>query len=476
MSLVLYLLALLAIAAMAPGATVYWDAFGYVLQAVNGDVGGLGLGRPVFVLALHAIARGWLNAGGSPWQLEMVLRIACALAASAAAPLTAHLAQACGLSRRTAWMSGLAVAMSPAMAHASGQVLADGPGVSLVVLACVLGVRAAAGTGSGLAAGLVLGLAVGVREQTVVTLITLLGLAYVAPRQARWRIAGAMLAGCVAAMAVPLAFVLFTQPAYGATVRAWLANMHRDRLAKTYGWRDLSMYVAWLLSLGPIVVVAGAAAIALAVGRRRWRTPLLAAVVVPALLQVVWMATFRGIAYSPRFLLVALPGAFAIPASMLAGAWADRSRRRWQWAVAAWTVPLLVAAPLAHARTAALVATLQEWPARLESLPDPAVVVTGQPCPAVPLVRRIVGLERAGAALPDWQAVCPGWAWPSDLPQRLDSAMAEDRLVAADLREASWTGPEQRAALDELSRYVRLRPQAEASGRLIVWRDARAAR
>jgi hypothetical protein len=280
-----------------------------------------------------------------------------------------------------------------------------------------------------------------------------------------------MLAGCVVMIAAPLAFVLLTQPSYAGTVQAWLANMHRDRLAKTYGWRDLSMYLAWLLSLGPIVVIAGAAAIALAAGRRRWRTPLLAAIVVPALVQVVWMATFRGIAYSPRFLLVALPGAFAIPASIFAGAWADGSRRRWQWAVAAWAMPLLVAAPLAHLRSAALVHTLQEWPARLASLPGPAVVVTGQPCPAVPLVGRIAGLERASAAPPDWQALCPGWAWPSNLQQRLDDAMAEGRVVAADLRDASWTGPEQRAALDELSRYVRLRPQAEASGRLIVWRD-----
>ena len=85
------------------------------------------------------------------------------------------------------------------------------------------------------------------------------------------------------------------------------------------------------------------------------------------------MATFRGIAYSPRFLIVALPGAFAIPASMLVAEWAGESRTRWRWAIVGWVLPLLVAAPVAQARSAALVAILREWPARLASLRAPAL-------------------------------------------------------------------------------------------------------
>jgi hypothetical protein len=473
MFLALYFVALAAICLMAPGATVYWDAFGYVLQAITGDVGGLGLGRPVFVLTMHGIARAWLGAGGSPWQLELVLRVACAMAASAAAPLTARLTLDSGGSPRAAWMAGLAVALSPAMAHASGQVLTDGPGVSLLILACVLGGRATLGPrgsiASGLASGAALGLAVGVREQTIVNVLTLLWFAWLAPIGVRWRVACAMAVGCVAAVALPLAFVIFTEPSYVGTVRAWLANMSRDRVAKTYGWGDLLVYLAWLLSLGPVVVIAGATAIAVAIRRRQWRWPMLAAIAVPAMLQVAWMATFRGITYSPRFLIVALPGAFAIPAAILVTEWAGGSRTRRRWVIAGWILPVMVAAPVAHARSAALVATLREWPARLASLPATAVIVTGQPCPAIPLVRTLVGVGASSA--PGWQPVCPGWAWPPDLTGRLDRAIAESRLVAADLRDASWTGEEQRAARDELARYVAAHPAAESSGQMIVWRD-----
>jgi hypothetical protein len=55
---------------------------------------------------------------------------------------------------------------------------------------------------------------------------------------------------------------------------------------------------------------------------------------------------------------------------------------------------------------------------------------------------------------------------------RIDRAIEEGRPVAADLRRASWTGPEQDRARDELDRYVRDHDAAEVSGRLIVWRTS----
>ncbi|MEO8481129.1 MAG: phospholipid carrier-dependent glycosyltransferase [Acidobacteriota bacterium] len=490
--LALYLLALSSVVVMAPGATVYWDAFGYVLQAINGDVGGLGLGRPVFAMATHALARAWLALGGSPWNVEILLRVACAIAASAAAPLTMRLALDCGASRRAAWMAGLAVAVSPAAAHASGQVLTDGPGAALLVLACVCGVRATVttrrSTALGLGAGVVLGLAVGVREQTLLNAVTLAWFVWLAPRPERWRLGLAMAAGFVAALTLPLVFVLLTQPAYVATVRAWIVNMTRDRMVKTYGWRDLAVYLAWLLSLGPVVVIAGGLGIAATIRSRRWRWPLLTAMAAPALLQVAWLATFRGVGYSPRLLIGALPVAFAIPAAVAVTEWAGNSVGRWRMALAGWILPLLLAAPVAHFQSAELTATLRDWPSRLRALPADAVVVTGQPCPAIPLVRAIVTLD-SGAALLDgpalspsnlrtletprsaWEPVCPGWAWPSNLEERLNRALGERHVVAADLRGSSWTGAEQRAARDELERYVRAHPIAEISGQLIVWRD-----
>jgi hypothetical protein len=245
--------------------------------------------------------------------------------------------------------------------------------------------------------------------------------------------------------------------------------MSRDRIAKTYGWRDALIYLSWLLSLGPVVVVAGTSAIVLAVRGRGWLSPPLAAVAAPAVLQVLWMATFRGIAYSPRFLIAALPGAFAIPASVLVARWAGGSPARWPWAIVAWALPMALAVPITHARSAALVSTMREWPTRLVALRSPAIVVTGQPCPAIPLVRAIVGL--GAPSPPDWQPVCPGWAWPSNLSATLDRAVGEGRIVAADLRDASWTGDEQRAARDELGRYVAAHAAAESSGQMVVWRS-----
>jgi hypothetical protein len=388
------------------------------------------------------------------------------------------------------------------MAHVSGQVLTDGPAVTLLVLACLLGVRAvsdpgrdaappnargSAGAPSALVtrvpwafgAGVAIGLAAGVREQAIVNGLTFAALPLLAPRGLRWRVAAAIAAGACLALLLPLIHVWITQPAYAATVRAWVANMGRDRTVRTYGLADAGTLAVWLLSLGPIVVAAGAAAI---VRGRTWWTPrpLLIAIVVPALIQMAWLATLRGVGYSPRFLLGALPLAFAIPGSLLAAAWAGESSARWRGLVAAWVLPVVVVAPVVHARSAALTGILRAWPARLQALPAGALVITGQPCPAVPLVASIVRVEARGTAVrpPDdeasrWEAVCPGWAWPDDLNGVVDRALASGHLVAADLRPAAWTGPEQQAALAVLSGVVDAHAAAARAGRLVVWRADR---
>ena len=125
----LYLAAPAAALTLASSTSLYWDSFGYLAQALNGQVGGLGLGRPVFVLVSHALARTWLAAGGSVWSVETVVRAGWTVLACTAAPLTRRLARHCGLSSGAAILAGLAVACSPAMAHATTQVLTDAPAV-----------------------------------------------------------------------------------------------------------------------------------------------------------------------------------------------------------------------------------------------------------------------------------------------------------------------------------------------------------
>jgi hypothetical protein len=61
----LYVSAVLAAVALGSRGPLYWDSFGYVGQALSGQVGGLALGRPLFVLGSHGLALGLQAAGGS---------------------------------------------------------------------------------------------------------------------------------------------------------------------------------------------------------------------------------------------------------------------------------------------------------------------------------------------------------------------------------------------------------------------------
>ena len=175
-----------------PRGPVYWDSFGYVTQAIQGRVGGLALGRPLFIWVSHEVARGYLAAGGSVWSLEAVLRTFWLLVAASAAPSTFALARALGLPRRVALLAALVVAGSPAMAHTSAAVLTDAPAVAMSTLATMLGVQAArdGSVRDAAAAGATLGIAVGLREQSVVVGVTLALLAWSAPAHApgfAWR-------------------------------------------------------------------------------------------------------------------------------------------------------------------------------------------------------------------------------------------------------------------------------------------------
>jgi hypothetical protein len=193
-----------------------------------------------------------------------------------------------------------------------------------------------------------------------------------------------------------------------------------------------------------------------------------AAITVPSLLQVGWLLTFRGMSYSPRFLLTSFVGAFALPAAFALDRWLRTSRVRTAMAAMALLLPLAAAVPLVRARSAALEATLVDWPVRLERLDGPAVIVSGLPCAAVPYVRQVLEREpgRDGRDLP-WTPVCPGWAWPPDLPRTLDGALLAGESVVLDLRPASWVGAEQLAARRQVAEYAATRAARRG---LIVWR------
>jgi hypothetical protein len=237
----------------------------------------------------------------------------------------------------------------------------------------------------------------------------------------------------------------------------------------TFGWRDAPLFALWIAALGPVVAYAAVSAW----GRRgpMWRAGgALFAVAAPALVQLGLAPLFRGISYSPRFLLAVLPGAVAIPGAWAIDRWIGGSRLRFAAATVAIAFPLVVAAPVLRARSAPLLATLHALPAMLARVPSTAVIVTGQPCPAIDLQRAILAHDSPSGAVPDWQVVCPGWAWPPDLPARLDAAGRDRRALVLDLRPTSWIGPEQRSALDEVQSYLQAAASRRDAPDLIVWR------
>ena len=467
----LFLAALVAALLVAPRAPLYWDTFGYVTQAFTGDVGGLGLGRPIFTFANQLITRIWLAAGASPWLVEPVLRGWWTMVSCLTAPLTWRLALAVGCTHRAAFLAGAAVAFSPAFAHAGGAVLTDGAAATLFVAACVAALQTSAA--GPVASGVLAGLAVGTREQSVLNAAVFALLAFSLPTQRRVRFALLFAAAFLAAVLAPLAVVLLTQPGYLATVGTWLDGMRHDRALKSFGWSDVAIFSGWVLSFGPAVVVA--AVIALVTRHRILLRPGTGwfALVVPSLGQLLMTGMFLGIGYSPRFLMTPFPVAIALPGAIVLDAWIGRSRARVGVVAAALTVPILIAAPILRERSAGREAIVREWPARISNLPSRTVIVTGQPCPAVPLVRAVIAHDPARtASVPDWQTVCPGWAWPKDLPATLDRLSNEGRLLAIDLRPGVWIGEEQQHARAEVERYLERRgvTAARSDPGILVWR------
>jgi hypothetical protein len=470
----LYLMALGAALALGSRGPVYWDSAGYVAQAITGRVGGLALGRPLFVLVSHAVSSAYLSAHGSAWNLEPVLRHAWMLVSAIAAPASWDLARRCGVGDRASILAGLAVAFSPAFAHTSGVVLTDAPALAVSTLSLVAGARS---VGIGVrereapslrfasVAGACAGISFGLREQSLVVLAPMALMIPLAPRPMRARVAAITLLTFLAVSMTPLAYLARTQPAWWPSVRAWIGSMHREDASHQFGALDVGAYFAWLLSLGPATLVA-----AILGWTRRARTiasfpSVSLAVCVPSLVQLALLSRYPDIAFSPRYLLPALPGALAIPAAVAVEPILESRRHAAAVAVAMLLIPALVAAPFVHSLAAPVVKVLDETPAALMRSGPRLLVVTGEPCTSVLLAQTIVRRER-GPSQADWETICPGWGWPQDLTARLDAARADRRTVVIDLRDAAWIGDGQRARRAEAVGWLAVRHSSDA----IVWR------
>lgn len=465
----LYALALGATAVMAPRAPVYWDSFGYVGQAITGRVGGLALGRPLFVYLSHAAATLLRALGVSPWSLTAWLTAAWALVSALAAPLTWEVARACGIDRRGALFAGAVVALSPALAHTAGTVLTDVPSLAVTLAGFAVALRGASSerpARAALLSGALIGIAAGMREQAGAQgLVTLLAFR-LAPRRAWPGCALAMAAGFALGFAPPVLWAATHQQGYRMMIDTWLRGMSQERAQHPYTLRDFGAFVAWLAALGPLATPVALGAWARSPRRfAGWTSPAMA-VCLPSLAQLALLGGYQDISYSPRYLLSALPGAVALPAGVALGAWAV-TRARVAWALLGLALPLVIAAPLLRARESALTAVIDSLPARLAALPTDALVVTGQACPAVELVRKMSEADPARVGPPPaWQRICPGWGWPADLEARLDAALARGQTVVIDLRPGAWLGPRQQGVRAQVARWHASRTHPA----LVTWR------
>lgn len=473
----LWLLAFVAIRWVAPSGPLYWDSFGYTAQAVTGQVGGLGLGRPLFVLVSHGVASALLKLGASLEHVEPVLRALWSGISALSAPLVALAATKLDFSSTERRFAALAVALSPAMAHASGQVLTDGPAVALIVASTTAALFAKDGEGAReaglwLASGALLGAAVVFREPSLAHAFTLYALVALGPKGARSRSWVTATAGLLLVSGLSLAWAA-RQPGWGDTVRAWVSAMRRERAAHPYSLRDLGLYVAWLFALGPLVTLA---AIATWVRARREifaRSKAFAVVALGSLAPLALLAIYQDISFSPRYLLGAMPFAVAVVAAPTLARWA-RTQNRVRLVMALLVTTAIVSGWGLSRREKPLRAAIDTVEARLRSEPPTTrgemVIVTGQLCPAVQLAARFerVRAERERRAPVRWITVCPGWDWPSNIGQTLEAHVRRQTPVIVDLRDESWVGERQREARASVAAWAST-ATATGAGLVRVW-------
>lgn len=466
-----WLLALAAIRWVAPSGPLYWDSFGYTAQAVTAQVGGLGLGRPLFILLSHGVAKLALGLGASLDSIEPILRAVWGMVAALAAPLALLVAEALGLSRSAQRWTALCVALSPAMAHASGQVLTDGPAVSALLGSTWCALRAKDGEGPReavlwLCAGALFGAAVVFREPAVAHAVVLYALISLGPKGARSRSVVIATGAMILVGGLSLVWAA-RQPGWADTVRNWALAMRRERADHPYSLRDFAMYLAWIVALGPVALLAAIAGWASMRAHVRAHGRALLYVAAGSLAQLLALGAYQDIAFSPRYLLGAMPGAVALVAALSLDRWA-RTRARATGLVALMVLTVLVAGTALRSRERPLRAAIDTVSARLRSERGDRVIVTGQACPAVQMEQRFerVRAERDHRAAESIETVCPGWGWPANLQVVLDGHVSRGRVVIADLRDGVWVGERQLRARAELEAWTR----TQSSDRVRVWR------
>ena len=415
----LWVLAFAASAVIGSHGILYWDAGDYVTQALTGQLSGLLLGRPLFLW----ISRAVLAAGVDPVYAEPVLRWFWCGAGSLAAPALMVLARVLGLARGAAFTAGAALALSPSFSHTSHQVLTDSPALALSIAGLAVAAGGAATYPRAIAAGALVAAAVAMRETAALQLVgvvLLLG----------WR--GWASVGAFAAI---LGAILMAAPP--PALIAWFGDMSRSAGTHPWRWRDLAISVGWLMTAGPIPVLAG-----LEMLRRRLVSDRVLLVALPSAIATVLLFFYQDGSFSPRYMLATAPPAFFLAAAP----WlASRPRLTALALIVPFIVAMLFVQPVN--RVAERGATLT---ARVALLPVRALVVPGHFCPQARLAATIHRRD-------DLEFVCPGWGWPTDVGAVLDQAIASGQPVAVDPSPNVWMGGRETIPSQEIQNWLRNR-------------------
>ena len=421
----LWLAAFVTAAVVGTHGIAYWDAGDYVRLAITGGESGLLLGRPLFLLASRTV----LALGVDPAHAEVVLRWFWTVVGTSAAPLLALLAARLGADRRSSFVAGLFLALSPSFAHTSHQVLTDAPALALSIAAlCVAAERQA------IAAGLMIAAAIATRETAVIHAVAI---ALLCGRRA-W------VALLTAGAALGFIVVLFRPPSMGT----WIGAMSSSAAANPLSLRDIGLALVWVLAAGPAPVIGGILALAWGGLARAVRV-----VAWPAAIASIALLFYPDGSFSPRYVLATIPLAFFIPAA----AWFKDHTRVLAIALAVPIVVAMFAAREAN-RVAAYGATLSS---RISALPQNALVVPGHFCPQARLAATVHGRQ-------DLTFVCPGWEWPVDVASLLDRAAAGGAPIAVDASPDAWIGARELPLRDRVCAWLNRRAFRELAGFSVI--------
>ena len=428
----------------------HWDSYDYMKYILTGQRTSLMLGRPYFILYNYGLVSIGSFVGLKAAHAYLLVKFAVVLL-SAVASGAIYLVFRELVSRRPALIGAILSTASPVFAVYSGMVMTEIPMLAFTYLGLwlyLIGLRRA-GWSALLVGSACIGFAIGVREQAVFATPFLL-LFPLIRRNASWRaIILSWIVGAAICCAGPL-YLLVTDPGYWPTIKKWLWFMGAEKKRHPIDWTNIVIWAKWVVANQPLgAFLFGFGLVHLI--RERRQLPLALGFVALQLGLIASLAGYQDLLYSPRYLMIAIPGV-ALAAALPIDRWLERSAR-----------PKLVLGVLGGMLAAVLitsfVVTLPYRPVfskartyheRIGTLGPRSVFIVGQYCP-------YIGYLKAVGYPQSWDVVCAGWTWPREkLAGVIDGHLASGQSVYIDLDPHLWYGPRLQ---QDLGYFTRIAPR-----------------